>query len=96
MIQLNSPDAMRGRVSAISGLAICASHELGEVRAGLLAGVLGAAGAVAFGGVGAIVVTALWAVIFPELRRAKTCDSSFLPRDLPPDPQPQQDREPAT
>lgn len=92
LIQLNTPDVMRGRVSAISGLAISASNELGEFRAGLMAGLLGAVGAVAFGGVGAIVVTVLWAVIFPELRRAKTFDSSYLTRDLPPDPL----KEPAT
>jgi hypothetical protein len=47
-----------------------------------MAALLGAAGAVAFGGVGAIVVTAIWAVIFPELRRAKTFDTSYLTRDL--------------
>lgn len=81
LVQLNTPDAMRGRVSAISGLAISASNELGEFRAGLMGGLLGAVGAVAFGGVGAIVVTALWAVIFPELRRAKTFDSRFLASD---------------
>ena len=92
LIQLNTPDAMRGRVSAISGLAISASNELGEFRAGLMAGVLGAVGAVALGGVGAIVVTAIWAVIFPELRRARTFDTSYLTRDLPPTPS----QEPAT
>ena len=81
LIQLNTPDAMRGRVSAISGLAVSASNELGEFRAGLMAALLGAVGAVAIGGVGAIVVTALWAVIFPELRQAKTFDSRFLHRD---------------
>jgi MFS family permease len=78
LVQLNTPDAMRGRVSAISGLAISTSNELGEFRAGLMAVLFGAVGAVAFGGVGAIVVTAIWAVIFPELRRAKTFDSTFL------------------
>ena len=72
LVQLNTPDAMRGRVSSISGLAISASNELGEMQSGLAAALLGATGAVAFGGVGAIVVTALWAVTFPELRRAKT------------------------
>ncbi len=81
LIQLNTPDSMRGRVSAISGLAISASNELGEFRAGLMAGLLGAVGAVAIGGVGAIVVTALWAAIFPELRQARTFDSRFLHRD---------------
>jgi hypothetical protein len=78
LVQLNTPDTMRGRVSAISGLAISASNELGELQSGLAAGLLGATGAVVFGGVGAIVVTAIWAVIFPELRRAKTFDSTFL------------------
>jgi len=78
LIQLNTPDTMRGRVSAISGLAISASNELGEFRAGLMAGVLGAAGAVAFGGVGAIIITAIWAVIFPELRKARTFAPTFL------------------
>ena len=65
-------DNKRGRVSAISGLAISASNELGELQSGLAAAVLGATGAVVFGGVGAIFVTALWAIIFPELRRART------------------------
>lgn len=86
LIQLNTPDAMRGRVSAISGLAISASNELGEFRAGLMAGVLGAVGAVAFGGVGAIVVTAIWAVIFPELRKARTFAPTFLHSDTEKEP----------
>jgi MFS family permease len=92
LVQLNTPDAMRGRVSAINGLAISASNELGELQSGLMAALLGAVGAVAFGGVGAIVVTAIWAVIFPELRRAKTFDTSYLTRDLPRTPS----QEPAT
>ena len=72
LVQLNTPDTMRGRVSSISGLAISASNELGEMQSGIAAALLGATGAVVFGGVGAIVVTAIWAVIFPELRWAKT------------------------
>jgi MFS family permease len=72
LIQLNTPDDKRGRVSAISGLAISASNELGEMQSGLAAALLGATGAVVFGGAGAIVVTALWAGIFPELRNART------------------------
>ena len=78
LVQLNTPDAMRGRVSAISGLAISASNELGELQSGLAAGLLGAVGAVAFGGAGAIVVTAIWAWIFPELRKARTFAPTFL------------------
>ncbi len=80
LVQLNTPDRMRGRVSAISGLAISASNELGEMQSGFAAAFLGAVGAVVFGGIGAIVVTVIWAVIFPELRRAKT----FVPEFLPP------------
>ena len=72
LVQLNTPDQMRGRVSSISGLAISASNELGEMQSGLAAGLFGAVWAVALGGVGAIVVTVAWAVLFPELRRAKT------------------------
>ncbi len=72
LVQLNTPDAVRGRVSAISGLAISASNELGEMQSGLAAGLLGATGAVVFGGAGAIVVVAIWAVLFPELRNART------------------------
>lgn len=72
LIQLNTPNDMRGRVSSISGLAISASNELGEMQSGVAAALLGATGAVVFGGVGAIAVTAIWAYVFPELRRATT------------------------
>jgi MFS family permease len=72
--QLYTPDAMRGRVSAVSGLAISASNELGELESGLLASVLGPIGAVAFGGIGAIAVAGIWAYLFPEIRRARTFD----------------------
>ncbi len=68
---------MRGRVSAITMLAVSASNELGEMESGLLAALLGAPGAVVFGGAGAIVVTALWARIFPELRNARTFESNY-------------------
>ena len=77
LIQLNTPDHMRGRVSAVSGLAISASNELGEMRAGSMAAALGPIPAVVFGGVAAIGVTALWAWLFPELRRAKTFEPQF-------------------
>lgn len=77
LIQLNTPDHMRGRVSAVSGLAISASNELGEMRAGTMAAFMGPVGAVVIGGAGAIVVTALWAWLFPELRRARTFAPQF-------------------
>jgi MFS family permease len=72
LVQLHTPDAVRGRVSAISGLAISASNELGEMQSGVAAALLGATGAVVFGGVGAIIVTALWAAWYPELRRVQS------------------------
>ena len=72
LVQLNTPDAVRGRVSAISGLAISASNELGEMQSGVAAGLLGATGAVVFGGAGAIMVVVIWAWLFPELRNART------------------------
>ena len=72
LVQLNTPDEMRGRVSSISGLAISASNELGEMQSGLAAAFLGPVAAVALGGAGAIIITALWTGLFPELRRAKT------------------------
>lgn len=84
LIQLNTPDAMRGRVSAISGLAISASNELGEMQSGLAAALLGPVGAVALGGAGAILVTAIWTVIFPQLRKAKT----FAPQYRREEPRP--------
>jgi len=81
LVQLNTPDEVRGRVSAISGLAISASNELGEMQSGVAAALLGATGAVVFGGVGAIVVTALWTWIFPELVRARTFEPQFRQRE---------------
>ncbi len=77
LVQLHTPDAMRGRVSSISGLAISASNELGEMQSGLAAALLGATGAVVFGGVGAIFVTAVWAVWFPELRKVRTFAAAY-------------------
>jgi MFS family permease len=72
LIQLHTPDEMRGRVGAVSALTISASNELGEAESGLLAAILGPVGAVAFGGVAAIGITLAWSRLFPELRLAKT------------------------
>lgn len=74
LVQLHTPDSMRGRVSAVSGLAISASNELGELQSGLAAALLGPVGAVVFGGAAAIGVAGLWSYLFPELRRARTFD----------------------
>lgn len=70
LIQLHTPDAMRGRVSAVSGLFISASNELGEFRAGLSGAVFGPIVAVVGGGALALVATGLCAWAFPALRKA--------------------------
>ncbi|HSI16365.1 MAG TPA: MFS transporter, partial [Sphingomonas sp.] len=74
LIQLYTPDEMRGRVGAVSQLTISASNELGEAESGFLAAALGPVGAVLVGGGGAIVVTILWTYLFPSLRAARTFD----------------------
>ncbi len=83
LVQLNTPDQMRGRVSSVSTLAVSASNELGEVQSGLAAVLLGGpVRAVVFGGIGAILVTGLWARLFPELRNARTFEPQSRP-DFP-------------
>lgn len=81
LIQLNTPDDVRGRVSAISGLFVSASNELGEMQSGVAAAILGATGAVVFGGAGAILVTVAWAWIFPEIRAARTFAPHYRQRE---------------
>jgi MFS family permease len=70
LVQIATPDRMRGRVSAVATLFIGASNELGEFESGVMARVLGPVGAVAFGGAGAAAVTVVWAWLFPRLRMA--------------------------
>jgi MFS family permease len=70
LVQIVTPDAMRGRVAAVSTLFIGASNELGEFESGVAARLLGPVGAAIFGGVGALVVTGVWARLFPDLRKA--------------------------
>lgn len=70
LIQLATPDHMRGRVSSVSMLFIGASNELGEAYSGVMVRMLGAIGAACFGGVGALAATGLWAAMFPGLRKA--------------------------
>ncbi len=70
LVQIVTPDAMRGRVSAVSSLFIGASNELGEFESGGMARLLGPVGSAIFGGCGAILVTLLWAGLFPAMRKA--------------------------
>ena len=70
LVQIVTPDHMRGRVAAVSTLFIGASNELGEFESGVAARLLGPVGAAVFGGVGALIATGLWAKLFPDLRKA--------------------------
>lgn len=72
LVQLLTPDEMRGRVNAVNSLFIGASNQLGEFRAGVFAGLIGPVAAVAVGGIGTLAVVALWAKFFPDLRKVQT------------------------
>ena len=70
LIQLETPDDMRGRVAAASQLFIGASNELGELESGVTARWFGLTRAILIGGVGTLVVVGVWPLLFPALRRA--------------------------
>jgi MFS family permease len=76
LIQIVTPDHMRGRVSAVSGLFISGSNELGEFESGVLSRFVGPVMAAVIGGVGTIIVTGSWAWLFPALRRADRLDGT--------------------
>jgi MFS family permease len=67
LIQLATPDDLRGRVTAVNSVFIGASNEVGEFRAGTMAALIGAVPAVVVGGVGTLAITALWTRLFPAL-----------------------------
>lgn len=69
LVQLETPEGMRGRVSAVNSLFIGASNQLGEFESGLTAAWFGAVRAVLLGGVGTLVVVGLWAKWFPALAK---------------------------
>jgi MFS family permease len=69
LIQVKTPDEMRGRVNAVDMIFIGASNELGQFESGITAQWFGAVPAVILGGIGAIAVTGLWAWMFPQLRK---------------------------
>ncbi|MGO7204453.1 MFS transporter, partial [Rhizobium ruizarguesonis] len=66
---------LRGRVNAVNMVFVGASNELGEFRAGTMAALFGAVPAVVIGGIGTLVVAAIWASSFPKLRRIDTLDA---------------------
>ena len=69
LVQVATPDEMRGRVSAVNSMFIGASNEVGQFESGVTAAWLGAVPAVIAGGIGTIVVVGLWAKVFPQLSR---------------------------
>jgi hypothetical protein len=69
LVQIATPDDMRGRVSAVNMLFVGTSNQFGEFESGVTAAWFGTVPAVVLGGVGSIIVVALWAWLFPELRR---------------------------
>jgi MFS family permease len=71
LVQLRTPDEMRGRVGAVNFLFINASNQLGEFESGFTAALLGAVPAVVLGGVGTIAVALLWMRLFPALRNVE-------------------------
>ena len=74
LLQLWTPDDVRGRVNAVNRVFIGASNELGEFRAGMVAAWIGAVAAVVAGGAGTVAVAFFWSRWFPELRTARRLD----------------------
>lgn len=78
LVQLMTPDDMRGRVNAVNSLFIGTSNQLGEFESGMLAGLLGPVAAGVIGGVGTLAVVAIWMTAFPVLRRIERLDGKEL------------------
>jgi hypothetical protein len=76
---LSTPDAMRGRVSAVSMLFIGASNELGEFESGTTAALFGTVPAVVLGGLGTLAVVAVWMKLFQPLRRVNSFSDVAVP-----------------
>ena len=77
VIQLGTPDAMRGRVNAVSLVFIGTSNELGEFESGVTAAWFGTVPSVVLGGIGTVVVVALWSWRFAALRRVDRLDQIY-------------------
>ena len=71
LVQLDTPDDMRGRVSAVNSIFIGATNQLGEFESGATAAWLGPVGSVVLGGVGTLAVVGLWVKLFPALAARK-------------------------
>ncbi|HET6553456.1 MAG TPA: MFS transporter [Dyella sp.] len=83
LVQLDTPDDMRGRVSAVNAIFINTSNQLGEFESGLLAAWVGAVNATLIGGIGTLIVVGLWMTMFPTLRRRQRLQGEPV---TPPEP----------
>jgi MFS family permease len=79
LVQLETPDAMRGRVSAINAIFINTSNQLGEFESGITAAWFGTVPSVLIGGVGTLVVVGLWMWWFPALRERDQLHAPSVP-----------------
>ena len=75
LVQLDTPDEMRGRVSAVNSVFIGASNQLGEFESGVTAAWLGPVGSVLLGGVGTLLVAVMWIRLFPQLANRNALSS---------------------
>ncbi|MGG6135777.1 MFS transporter [Pantoea allii] len=78
LVQLDTPDTMRGRVNAVNAIFINTSNQLGEFESGLLAAWMGAVPAAIIGGVGTLVVVGLWMTLFPNLRKRQKLENETV------------------
>ncbi|GMO10893.1 hypothetical protein BwSH12_77400 [Bradyrhizobium ottawaense] len=74
LVQLSTPDEMRGRVGAVNFLFINASNQLGQFESGVAAALLGAMPAAVLGGVATVAVALLWMKLFPSLRQVESLE----------------------
>ncbi|MEO6298668.1 MAG: MFS transporter [Paracoccaceae bacterium] len=86
LMQIVTPDHMRGRVSSVSGLFISGSNELGEFESGVVSRFVGPVAAAVLGGIGTLIVTGIWAWKFPDLRKADRLDGQDQPMESEPRP----------
>jgi MFS family permease len=81
LVQIETPDAMRGRVNAINYLFVGSSNTLGEFESGAVAAWLGAVPSVLIGGIGSLVIAGAWVLLFPSLRRVDRFEPADNPKD---------------
>jgi hypothetical protein len=74
LVQINTPDEMRGRVTAVHSMFVGTSNQLGEFESGVTAALFGTVPAVLLGGVGTILVVLIWIRLFPELARVDSLE----------------------